>query len=223
MADSNSSRSRGITTEDYPRHQWTRGTREALIQHGITLEGPFPGDPGEKKTTCKAIDPLGREISIRRNSKTTFSVFRYWSDDEKAIREQRQRRAEEIQAANALVASWPKSPREFRERASDWIERHLDFVAAHCTDGLPTAMPGYGGYRFDDATMARVYELSDELLRIVEAGGVVLDADLRKQQTPACIAGEVLAPDAAHADNPIQYGGNVVPFRRDSYTLRHEG
>lgn len=214
MAASNSSRSRGVKIEQYSWGHYARGTREALIQHGITRDGPFPGDPGEKKTTCNAVDPLGREIRILRASKTTFAVFRDLSEEEEAFLAQKQRREKEIQAARTLVDSWPKSPREFRDRASNWIKNHLNFVEAHCTDGLPTALPGYGGYRFDDATIARVYELSDELLGIVEAGGVVLDADQRKRQTPACIAGEVLASDAAHADDHILHGGNVIPFRK---------
>ncbi|MDO9007865.1 MAG: hypothetical protein Q7U80_06560 [Thiobacillus sp.] len=216
MAASNSSRSRGVHVEDMPWGLYARGTREALIQHGFTRAGPFPGDPGEKKTTCETVDQQGREIRIRRSSKTTFSVSRDWSEDEKAVQVQKQRREQEIQAARALVASWPKSSTGFRERAAGRVDTLLQFVEAHCTDGMPSAWAGeqYGGYRFDDATIARVYALSDELLEVVKAGGVVLDIELRKKQTPACIAEEVPGPGAAHAHSPIQYGGNVVPFRK---------
>ncbi|KVW93329.1 hypothetical protein ABW22_14440 [Thiobacillus denitrificans] len=121
----------------------------------------------------------------------------------------------EIETAKALVASWPKSAAAFRERAAGRVDTLLQFVKAHCTDGMPGAWAGeqYGGYRFDDATVARVNALSDELLEIVKAGGVVLDIELRKKQTPACIAEEVPESDA-YAESPIQYGGNVVPFRK---------
>lgn len=69
-----SSRSLSLTTEDYPHHHYARGTREALIHHGITRDGPFPGDPGEKKTICNTTDPQGRPIFMRRASKTNTQL-----------------------------------------------------------------------------------------------------------------------------------------------------
>lgn len=82
MATANSTRARGIKIENYHWGLFARGTRETLVQHGYAQDGPFPGDPGVKKTTCDSLDQQGRAIRIRRASKTTFLVYRDWSDRE---------------------------------------------------------------------------------------------------------------------------------------------
>lgn len=211
------------------------GMRKVTVT--ILADGSLP--KGSPTANCREADEPGA-IRISRKTKTLYEVCIHVSDEEEQRRRDEYSRAErewenrmmslprpaplcrpsqerkEIQAAKSLVASWPKSSAAFRERAVGRVDTMLQFVEAHCTDGMPGAYPGeqYGGYRFDNATIARVYALSDELLEIVKAGGVVLDIELRKRQTPACIAEEVLASDADHADNPIQYGGNVVQFRK---------
>ncbi|OJZ17954.1 MAG: hypothetical protein BGP21_06480 [Thiobacillus sp. 65-29] len=208
MAASNSSRSRGVKIEHHWWGHCARGTREALIQHGITREWPFPGDPGEKKTTCKTIDPLGREISIRRASKTTFSVYRDLNEEEKAAQEQSEKCEKELRQAKELVASWPRTTREYRDQTGRMIGSLLDGIEREFSSGMS------GGYRLHDSALNRVYELTAELRGMVEAGGVVMDLSLREQWTPDCIAEEVSASGVAYADNPIQCGGNVVPFRK---------
>lgn len=209
------------------------GTPDALVAAGIVL---LDWIPVGRRSQCVAFTESGLQVRIGGRGRPK-GLYMHVSDylceagkyqagwslprnsrlmaeaDRLLLREKREK---EIRSAKKLVASWPKSSAAFRERAVGRVDTLLQFVEAHCTDGMPGAYPGeqYGGYRFDDATIARVYALSDELLGIVEAGGIVLDIELRKKQTPACIAEEVLAPDAAPADNPIQYGGNVVPFRK---------
>ncbi len=207
MAASNSSRSRGIHVEEMSWGCYVRGAREALIQHGITLEAPFPGDPGEKKTTCKAIDPQGREISIRRSSKTTFSVYRDWSEEEKEFLEQRRKREQKIQSARKEVASWPESASDYRDR----IRRYI----AGATYGIERWLDGghLGGFRLDDPALARLYEISDDLRELVESGGIVMDPELRKKATPDCIADELLETEAP-APAATGLGGNVIPFRQ---------
>ncbi len=205
MAASDSSRSRGIHVEKYSWGLFVRGTRQALIQHGITLEGPFPGDPGEKKTRCQAIDPLGREIRITRSSKTTFSVYRDFSDEERALAEQREKRDQKIQAARKEVALWPESAGDYRSRMRLYIQLVMDGLERRLDAGY------LGGYRFDEDALSRVYEISDELRTLVECGGIVMDPELRRKATPDCIADELLdapAPDATGR------GGNVIPFRQ---------
>lgn len=207
MAASNSSRSRGIHVEETPWGCHTKGAREALIQHGITVEGPFPGDPGEKKTTCKAIDPHGRAIRIQRISKTTFHVYRDWSDEEKALFEQRRKREQEIQSARKTVASWPESAGVYRDRLRRYI--------AGATYGIERWLDGghLGGFRLDDPALARLYEISGELRELVESGGIVMDPELRKKATPACIEEELGVADTS-APEATQLGGNVIPFRQ---------
>lgn len=191
-----------------------RGTRESLIQDGITREGPFPGDPGEKKTICRTVDPLRRKIRIQRSSKYKFSVSRDWSDEEKALWEQRQKldderkkKEQKIQSARREVASWPKSAGDYRGR--------MQRIAAGTMDGFTRWLyEGYlGGYRFDDAALSRLYEITDELRELVEAGGIVMDPELRKKWTPDCITDELLEA-AAPAPETTVLGGNVIPFRQ---------
>lgn len=176
---------------------YARGRREALIQHGITLEGPFPGDPGEKKTTCKAIDPLGREISIRRNSKSTFSVFRDWSEEEKALQERRQKREKELHDAKKLVDSWPKSADAFRESALNHADLILGMLESVLIDGYR------GGYRLTGDASRRFKALVDEMIELIRTERIVMDQGLRGKYTPACIRDSVKA-----------VGGNVIPFRK---------
>lgn len=207
MAAANSSRSRGIHVEEMPWGSYARGTREALIQHGITLEGPFPGDPGEKKATCKAIDPLGREIFIRRSSKTTFSVSRDLSEEEKVLLEQRRKREKEIQAARNAVASWPVSAGDYRGRMHRYVVSTMEAAERWCDAGR------LGGYRFDDAALERLYQISDELLELIKSGGIVMDPELRKKAMPDCIRDDLLEA-ATPAPEAAERGSNVIPFRR---------
>jgi hypothetical protein len=201
MAASNSSRSRGIHVDELPWGLYARGTRAALVQHGITRDGPFPGDPGERKTICKTTDQLGREIVIRRSSKTTFAVCRHWSDEEKGLLERRRKREQQIQSARKEVASWPESAGDYRGRIQRYAALTMDGLGRWLYDGY------LGGYRFDDAALGRLYEISQELLELVESGGIVLDPELRKKWTPGCIA------DASVLDATC-IGGNVIPFRQ---------
>jgi hypothetical protein len=205
MAVSNSSRSRGIHVEEMPWGCYARGARAALIQHGITLDAPFPGDTGEKKTTCKAIDPQGRQISIRRSSKTTFSVSRDWSDEEKAVLEQRRKHEQHIQSARNEVAAWPVSAGDYRGRMHRYIGATMDGVERWLDAGR------LGGYRFDDAALGRLYEISDELGKLVESGGIVMDPELRRKAAPDCIRDELLARETPA---PEALGGNVIQFRQ---------
>ncbi|MFA6064150.1 MAG: hypothetical protein WC736_16290 [Gallionella sp.] len=207
MAASNSSRSRGIHVEEMTWGLYARGTRAALAQHGITLEAPFPGDPGERKTTCKTTDPLGREIDIQRRSKTTFSVHRIWSDEEKVLLEHRRKREQENQAERNAVAAWPKSAGDYRERMRRYVNATMEATERWLDAGR------LGGYRFDDAALQRFYEISDELVGMVEAGGIVMDPELRRKATPDCMVDELPfentpAPEAAWS------GGNVIQFRQ---------
>lgn len=110
MAARHSSRSLSITSEKHPHHHYARGTREALIHHGITREGPFPGDPGEKKTVCRTTDPHGRAILMRRSSKTTFSVQRDWSEEEKTFLEAQRARENRIERAHDMPESLQVNP-----------------------------------------------------------------------------------------------------------------
>lgn len=208
MATSNSSRSRGFKNERHRWGHWAKGTRDELIQHGITRDGPFPGDPGEKKTTCKTVDPLGREVHIARASKTTFSVYRDLSEEEKAWYKRLDAKKAEVERATKLVESWPKTASAYREEAHKWGYLQLDFLAGYLFDGKE------GGYRYDDDTASRIQPLVDELMYLIETGPIVKDMELRAEYTPACIAEKVLACDAPPDDLKNQYGGNVVPFRK---------
>lgn len=82
MAAANSTRAGGIQIEDYSWGRIVKGTREVLIQHGYTLDGPFPGDPGARKTVERRTDPAGRAIAIQRKSKYIFCIRRDWNEDE---------------------------------------------------------------------------------------------------------------------------------------------
>lgn len=208
MAARHSSRSLVITTEDYPIHRYARGTREALIHHGITQEGPFPGDPGEKKTICEAVDPLGREIRIRRVSKTTFSVFRVWSEEEKAAMEARQAREQAVERAHALVNSWPKSVASFRALEVDWADYYLGLLEGRLIDGER------GGYRLSDDAARRFAGLVDEMMQLIKTETIVMDQRLRDGYIPSCI---LKAVKAAEGSALAQYGDNVVPFPLDPY------
>lgn len=197
MAARDSSRSISIKTEKYLHHHYAQGTREALIHHGITRDGPFPGDPGEKKTVCNTTDPHGRAILIRRNSKTTFSVFRDWSEEEKAFIEVQRAREQEIERASTLVESWPKSVNAFRKSALDYADASLGMLESKLVDGYG------GGYRLTDDAARRFEGLIDEMIELIKTERIVMDQELRDKYTPACIRDSVKA-----------VGGNVIPFRR---------
>lgn len=206
-----SSRSLVIKTEDYPHHHYARGTREALIHHGITREGPFPGDPGEKKTVCNTTDPHGRPIFMRRASKTTFSVFRDWSEEEKAAMEARLAREQAVERAHALVNSWPKSVASFRALEVDWADYYLGLLEGRLIDGER------GGYRLSDDAARRFAGLVDEMMQLIKTETIVMDQRLRDGYIPSCI---LKAVKAAEASALTQYGDKVVPFPLDPYRPR---
>ncbi|MHB0973340.1 MAG: hypothetical protein ACYC0P_03760 [Thiobacillus sp.] len=208
MAASNSRRSLAIKTEDYHLHRYARGTREALIHHGITREGPFPGDPGERKTVCDTTDPQGRPIFIRRASKTTFSVFRDWTAEEKAAMGARLAREQAVERAHALVNSWPKSVASFRALEVNCADYYLGLLEGRLIDGEN------GGYRLSDDAARRLAELVDELIALIKTETIVMDQALRDKYTPSCI---LKAAKAAEGSALAQYGDNVVPFPLDPY------
>lgn len=217
MAAHNSSCSHGIKIEDYRWGRRVTGTREMLVQHGYTQVGPFPGDPGVKKTSLQTKDPAGRAIGIWRRSKYLFNVSRDWSEEEqswydrrKAKEEEAKREAERasweqeqiIQYARKRVADWPKTTREFRDQTLKTVDSFLPLV-----ESLLSSDPrSTGGYRFDDATGEKSRQLIGQLRGLIESGMVVMDFELRQQQIPDCIADELLAADASLCV------GNVVPF-----------
>lgn len=205
MAASNSSRSHGVKIEDYPNHRYARGTREALTDHGITRAGPFPGDPGEKKTICNTTDPQGRPISIRRYSKTRFGVYRDWSEEEKILIEARRAREKKIEQAFALVNSWPTSADAFRESALFYADIAFGGLESRMVDGW------LGGYRLSDDAARRFDGLVDEMMALIQTETIVMDQALRDKHTPACVFEAV---KAAEESALAQYGGNVIPFRR---------
>jgi len=212
MANANSTRARGLEVEHYYWGCWAKGTREALIQHGYAQkDSPFPGDPGEKKTSLKTTDPKGRAITIRRESKYLFVVSRDWSDDENVWYERREAqkkeaervardREAEVKRATKLVDSWPKTTSAFREMANRWASLYLVMLEEKLVDG-----EGGGGFRYDLEAVRKIEHLVDELLEVVETGTVVMDFDARKQATPACLASTAQrAVDTAKQDNIFQ-------------------
>ena len=212
MANANSTRARGLEVEHYHWGCWAKGTREDLIQDGYAQkDGPFPGDPGEKKTSLKTTDPKGRAIAICRSSKYLFVVRRHWSDEEKVWYERRQAQEKEservarqqeleIERATGLVASWPKTASAFREMASRWASLYLVMLEEKLVEG-----EGGGGFRYDPETARKIEQHVDGLLDLVETGTVVMDFEARKQATPACLAGaSQRAVDPAKQDNIFQ-------------------
>lgn len=205
----------------------------------ILADGSFP--QGSPTANCRE----GREpgaIRISRKSKAIYEVCIRVSDEEEQRRRDEHSRADrewetrmmslprpaplccashkEIQAAEALVASWPSSSADFRES----VRWRTDMVLVMLEDTLLDGV--HGGYRYNDATARKIKALAGQLRGLVEGGGIVKDLELRKQQIPACISESALAADASHATEQAksspQCDGNVIPFRRDSYTQRHE-
>lgn len=117
---------------------------------------------------------------------------------------------QEIQAARDLMGSWHKSADTFRNSAFDHADLILGMLESKLIDGAE------GGYRLSDDAARRFEGLVDEMIELIKTQRIVMDHELRNKHTPACLAKEVLRSDAAYAGSPIQYGGNVVPFRRES-------
>lgn len=201
------------------------GMRKTCVT--ILADGSLP--QGAPTARChEARDPGAK--TIYRKSKTLYAVHVMASHHEQTCRRDEHSRADrewearmrslprpsplcctshkEIQAAKALVASWPSSSADFRESARMYTDAVLMMLEPKLFDGKN------GGYRYNDATTRKIKALAGQLRGLVEGGGIVKDLELRKQQIPACISESALAADTAHADNPIQYGGNVVPFRK---------
>ncbi|MDP2030766.1 MAG: hypothetical protein Q8K12_14105 [Thiobacillus sp.] len=206
------------------------GMRKVTVT--ILADGSFP--KGAPTANCREADEPGA-IRISRKSKALYEVCVRVSDEEEQRRRDEHSRAErewenrmmslprpaplcctsqerkEIQAATALVASWPKSPAEFRESVRGRTDMVLMMLEGTLLDGV------HGGYRYNDATARKIKALVGQLRGLVEGGGIEKDLELRKQQIPACISDSALADDASHATEKAksspQYGGNVVPFR----------
>ena len=177
---------------------YVRGRREVLTQQGYAQSAPFPGDPGVKKTVCDSLDQQGRAIKIHRASKTTFYIYRPWTDDEKAWYDRREAqkqeaeriarmRDEEIQRATQLVNSWPKTEGAFRESSIESADLSFEVFQRVVLNG------NKGGWRYDDATTHKIEHLIDQIFGLIETGGVVEDMVLKERNTPACIADVVLA------------------------------
>ena len=202
MAARHSSRSLSLTTEKHSHHHYARGTRDALVHHGITREGPFPGDPGEKKTLCNTTDPHGREILIRRSSKTTFSVWRDWSEEETIFLEAQRARENIIKRARAFVNSWAVSVDAYRGEVLENADAILLGLESMMVDGYR------GGYRLTDDAASRFVGLIDEMKHLLQTERFVMDQKLRDKYTPACVRGALKAVDLIRCDV------NVVPFRK---------
>lgn len=199
MAAANSTRARGVQVSEFPWGIIYRGRRDMLIQHGHAQDGRWPGDPGAKKTREHSTDPQGRAIEIRRASKLIFEVWRDWSEAEKLAQDRREEQRKEVEYAARKVDGWPKSGNAFREKARPLVELNIQLLDAILRDGQQ-----FGGYRFDDAALLRLEVLCDQLLDLVDTGGIVKDLALRAQATPACVAKTVRAADAAKQDRSFQ-------------------
>lgn len=202
MPARHSSRSLSITTEKCLHHHYARGTREALVHHGVTREGPFPGDPGEKKTVCNTTDPHGRAILTRRSSATTFNVWRDWSEEETKFLEAQRARENRIKRAHAFVKSWAVSVDAYREEVLKNADATLLGLESMMVDGYR------GGYRLSDDAASRFVELIDEMKYLLQTERFVMDQKLRDKYTPACVR------DVGKAVALIRDDANVVPFRK---------
>jgi len=211
------------------------GMRKVIVT--ILADGSLP--KGAPTANCRE----GREpgsIRISRKSKARYEVCIHVSDEEEQRRREEHSRAErewenrmmslprpaplcrtsqeckEIEAARALVASWPKSPADFRESVRGRTDMVLMMLEDTLLDGV------HGGYRYNDATARKIKALVGQLRGLIEGGGIEKDLELRKQQIPACISDSALADDVSHATekakSSAQYGGNVVPFRPEQTT-----
>lgn len=200
MAARHSSRSLSIKTEKHPHHHYAKGTREALIHYGITREWPFPGDSGEKRTVCNTTDPYGRAIRIRRNSKTTYSVFRVWSEEETIFLEAQRAHENRIKRAYAFVNSWAVSVDAYREEVLKNADATIFGLKIMMIDGHR------GGYRLNDDAARRFVGLIDEMKDLLQTERFVMDQALRDKYTPACVR------DAVKSGDRVRDGSNVVPF-----------
>lgn len=198
MVARNITRHRGVQVVDYFWGRIAKGTREMLVEHGYAQNGLFPGDAGAKRFMLQAEDPSGRSISIQRNSKYLFSVRLDWTDEEKAALKQKSEIDKEIESAERLVASWPKSATAYREEMLKTMGFSLRMMEILLTTGSA------GGYRYDADTSLRFNLVADQLRRLIEAGPIIKDLALREQHIPACIAKKVLAVDAAKRDKQFQ-------------------
>lgn len=198
----------------------------------ILPDGSLP--TGAPTANCREAKEPG-SIHIYRKSKSTYCVHVKLPEDEQVRRREEHARAErewenrmmslprpaplcctshelkEIEAAKALVASWPNSPADFRKSVRGCADMVLTMLENTLLDGV------HGGYRYNDATARKIKALVGQLRGLVEGGGIEKDLELMKQQIPACISDSALADDASHATERAtsspQYGGNVVPFR----------
>ncbi|MBT9567814.1 MAG: hypothetical protein IV085_05895 [Thiobacillus sp.] len=206
------------------------GMRKTTVT--ILADGSLP--QGAPTANCpEAHEPGARRIS--RKSKTLYEVCVRVSDEEEERRREENSRADrewearmmslprpaplcrtsqelkEIETAKSLVASWPKSPADFRESVRGGADMVLMMLENTLLDGV------HGGYRYNDATARKIKALVGQLRGLVEGGGIEKDLELMKQQIPACISDSALADDASQATEKAksspQYGGNVVPFR----------
>jgi len=202
MAARHSSRSLRITTEKHLHHHFARGTREALVHHGITREGPFPGDPGEKKTVCNTTDPHGRPILIRRSSKTTFWVWRDWSEEETIFLEAQRAREKRIKRAHAFVNSWAATVDAYRYEALKTADATLLWMESMMVDGYR------GGYRLNDDASSLFLGLIDEMKHLLQTERFVMDQKLRDKYMPTCVR------DVGKAVGLIRDDANVIPFRK---------
>lgn len=176
-----------------------KGPREMLVHHKFTQDGLYPGDEGAQgRQRHTDTDPAGRVIRIYRRSKYQFEVWRHWTEEEKGARLLQEEQEREIEAAKRQIALWPAAAEDYRKTVRyplEYATGMLDNV--FCSGRM-------GGYRYDDTAMDRAKFLLDQLRALFETGTIVMDRTLREEHTPKCIAGTVLAADAAKRDKAFQ-------------------
>lgn len=206
MADAYSTRARGVRAARYDWGRCVTGPKDALVEQGyVPHDCPFPGDPGQNKSSLKWTASDGRIFRITRTSKNRFHASCPWTEDESAAFKAHDEKRREIERATKLVESWPKTATAFR----DDMRRTFD-VCIRVLESVSTSGCG-GGYRYDDDAELRFKLLADQMRALVDSGKIIKDLALREEHTPACIAKTLRAADAAKQDKNFQrFMGGVV-------------
>lgn len=136
-----------------------RGSKEHLRDHGIRLDGPWPGEPGGKERFAVGKDDRGYATRIKPFSKIWPGLYRATIEIPYEIPRSSQTYRPpptEAERARMELAHMPNSADEFRAKLMGDVRLHARVIL-----GLAVEPPKYHGYTLDADSVDEVHAAFD--------------------------------------------------------------
>lgn len=163
------------------------GTKDQIATLGITLAGPWPGEPGFKRR-ARTVDKRGYEARIKR-AQGAWAVFEVVVTLPVAIASAGDRGKEIVERAKRELDNMPTSERAFRCRL-------LGNLRSFVRIPLDTASepPRFHGYRLDPGSLDEIFEAFDVAIEAVIGAKVTFDPVVHEKVRSKHLA-EIAAAD----------------------------